>query len=195
MAGSLRASGRGSTANHPVHSPIRIATTEVQRILNDVVRTVADLPRAASPLVVWSLPPDELAVDISTTTIDCGPGLLKFSVEVSYDEIDPATQSSRIRVTVPFGVGRAEKPRGLLMSTMSQVVAPPVLADRWSDSITAFCWEAMLEVASRIAAQAGVDRQKRPLIPGNIAAEKGLLIVQPMARHDLSALGRNGEPQ
>jgi hypothetical protein len=171
---------------------VQTSTADAQRILTDIVRTVADLPRSASPMVVWSLPPDELTVDISTTTIECGPGLIKISIEVSCVELTQEN-SARIRISVPFGVGRLEKPRGLLMATMSQVVAPLMIAERWSDAITAFCWEALLELASRVAAEAGVDQKKRPLIPGNIAAEKGMLIIQPMARHDLRALGRDEE--
>ncbi len=93
-------------------------------------------------------------------------------------------------MTVPFAVGRPDAPRGLLMATTDRVDAPAIVADGWSAAITAFCWEAILELARRVSAESGNDQRGRPLVPGAIGADKGLLVVQPMARHDLSGLER-----
>ena len=41
-----------------------------------------------------------------------------------------------------------------------------------------------------MSAESGNDQQGRPLVPGAIGADEGLLVVQPMARHDLSGLER-----
>jgi hypothetical protein len=94
-----------------------------------------------------------------------------------------------VTATVPIAVGRVDSPAGLVMSTFQRVQAPDLVADLWSEAITAFAWEALLELARRLCADMGHDAAGRALIPGGIAAAPDVLIIQPMARHDLSAIG------
>jgi hypothetical protein len=162
----------------------RIPQADANRLLKGIVRFVVDVPANTDLTVVWTRGDDELWVDAGSIQMECAPGLLTISVVVGCDQLPRAGR----RVSVPFAVGRAENPRGLLMSTFDRVDAPALIAEGWSDSIVALCWEALLELARRLSAQSGSDAAGRSLIPADIAAEDKLLIVQPMARHDLSGL-------
>ena len=165
--------------------PMRIPQADASRLLKGIIRFVADLPVDASLVIIWQHDPNELAVDAGSIDLVCTAGVITVRLTVTCDQLErPVT------VAVPFGVGRADATRGLLMSSFTRVDAPPAVAEGWSDAIIAFCWEALLELATRLSRQAGNDAAGQPLIPGTIAADDGLLIVQPMARHDLSALTR-----
>ena len=76
------------------------------------------------------------------------------------------------------------------MSTLTHVDGPQIISERWSDAITAFAWEALLELARRLCNNLGRDAAGLPLIPGAIASARDALLIQPMSRHDLSALGK-----
>jgi hypothetical protein len=162
---------------------MHIPQADANRLLRGFIRFVADISADASLDLVWHDGASELWVDAGSVDLTCANGLLTVGVTVSCDEI-----SGPVRVTVPFATGSADSPRGLLMSTLNRVDAPALIADRWSDAIVAFCWEALLELAQRISAQAGDDDAGQPLIPGAVSAADGEFVVQPMARHDLHGL-------
>jgi hypothetical protein len=135
--------------------------------------------------VVWEQDGSELWVDISTTTLTCIPGVIRVAVKVGCDQLpEPAV------ITVPFGVGTPEAPTGLVMSSLSRLDGPEVVTGRWTAALTAFAWEAILELARRMCAELGKDAAGLPLIPGSIAAGSQTLVLQPMARNDLSGLRR-----
>jgi hypothetical protein len=165
--------------------PITIPQVDAARLLVGFVRFVADIPPRTNLTLVWERGQDELAVDAASIGLICAQGLLTVGLTVNCDQL-----SKPVRVAVPLAVGRADAPRGLLMATINRLDAPPLIAEGWSDSIIAFCWEAVLELAQRVCAQAGDDADGRPLIPGAIAARDGAMVLTPMARHDLSGLTR-----
>lgn len=167
----------------PAPEPITIPQADAARLLVGFVRFVADIPARTNLQFVWERGRDELAIDGASIGLTCSDGLLTVGLTVTCDELPRP-----VRVAVPFAVGRADAPRGLLMSTINRLDAPALIADAWSDAIIAFCWEALLELAQRVCGQAGHDAQGRPLIPGAIAARDGALVLTPMARHDLTGL-------
>lgn len=164
----------GAVAAKPIVIPGDVAA----KLMVGFVRFVADLPARASLKLVWERGDDELWVDAASIGLACGTGVLSVGLTVGCDEV-----AGPVRVAVPFAVGRQRAPRGLLMSSLSRIDAPAVIAEGWSDAIVAFCWESILELAQRVCAQAGRDAKGLGLIPGAIAAEEGRLIITPMARH------------
>jgi hypothetical protein len=164
----------------PTSSLTRVPQADAQRILRAVVRLVADLPVGSTPEVVWTLGRSELLVHTAATSIVCTVGLVRIGVRVECDQTD-----GPVVVRVPLAVGTEQAPAGLVMQTYDRVDAPAAVADVWSDAITAFAWEALLETARRICADLGLDTRGRPLVPGGIAAASGALLLQPMARHEL----------
>jgi hypothetical protein len=169
----------------PAPNRIEIPQAAANRILRGIVRFVVDVPADTSLDVVWTLGDHELLVRAGSIQMECAPGLLTVSVPVTSDEIGRDR-----RVAVPFAVGTPTSPRGLYMSALDRIDAPALIADAWSDAITAFCWEAILELAQRVSADSGSDGAGRSLIPGAVASGDRVLIVHPMARHDLSGLSR-----
>jgi hypothetical protein len=159
---------------------------EASRVLKQVIRFVADVPADTSPIVVWTEGGSELWVDISTVTLDAAPGLLRVSLKVGCDQLREAAA-----ITVPFGVGTEEAPTGLVMSSLDRLDGPEIVTERWTPALTAFAWEAVLELASRLCAQLGTDGSGHALIPGSIGAGASTLLIQPMSRNDLSRLGRS----
>jgi hypothetical protein len=179
---------RGADRLKPGAVPRRSVTlkaAEATRLLRSVIHFVADVPADSSPIVVWEQDGSELWVDISTTSLTCIPGVIRVSVKVGCDQLkEPAV------ITVPFGVGTPEAPTGLVMSSLSRLDGPEVVTGRWTAALTAFAWEAILELARRTCAELGKDAAGLPLIPGSIAAGSQTLVLQPMARNDLSGLRR-----
>jgi hypothetical protein len=159
---------------------------EASRVLKDVIRFVADVPAGSSPIVVWTEGSSELWVDISTVSLTAAPGLLRVSIKVGCDQLQaPAV------ITVPFGVGTEQAPTGLVMSSLDRLDGPSIVTDRWTPALTAFAWEAVLELASRLCAQLGNDASGHALIPGSIGAGASTVLIQPMSRNDLTRLGRS----
>ena len=163
---------------------LRVPQSDAQQLLRAVVRRVADLPVGSSPEVVWQQGGAELLVLTDKTTLACTPGLVTIGVTVQCDQTrGPAT------LPVPFAVGTADAPAGLVMHTFDRLAGPDVVTGRWSEAVSAFAWEALLEVARAVCAAVGKDTAGRPLVPGSIAADSRLLLLQPMARHALRSKG------
>jgi hypothetical protein len=164
---------------------LSVPVGEAQQLLRAIVRFVVDIPADTSTVIVWERDGSELWVDVGTTTIACADGLVTIGVTVNCDEL-----GKRTPVSVPIGVGSAQAPAGLVMTTFDRLDGPDLITARWSEAITAFAWESLVELARRLAAEIGKDRAGLPLIPGAIGAGRGVLLIQPMSRNDLSGLGR-----
>lgn len=156
---------------------LRIPQGDAQRLALAVVRRVADLPVGTSGQVVWTLAGAELLVHSTTVTLSCTTGLVTVSLRVECEQTGAAA------ITVPLAVGTEQRPAGLLMQAFSQVDGPPILSRLWSEALTAFAWELLVETARGVCGEVGRDTAGRPLIPGAIGAAPKLLLVQPMARH------------
>lgn len=156
---------------------LEVPVADARRLLVDVVRLVADVPRQGRATIVWQQGASELAVDLARTTLRCDPGIVTVVVTVSCDQVE-----ERVALEVPFAVGTRDAPAGLVMSTFSSLDGPLVITDLWSEAITAFAWECLLELARRITARLGSDTAHRALVPGGIGADRGVLLIQPMAR-------------
>lgn len=159
---------------------LRIPVADAQKVLRGIIHLVADIPAGTPPTVVWVAGREELLVYVDRTSIACAPGMVTISVVVRCDEIK-ADQ----RVDVAFAVGTTERPTGLVMSTFDRVQGPALIADTWSESITAFAWEAVVTMAQQLAAATGKDAAGRPLVPALIAADKNLLLIAAMARNNI----------
>jgi hypothetical protein len=167
----------------PSRQFLTIPEADARALLRSTQRLVADLPLDAAQRVVWQQGRSELLVDLSRTTLSCKVGLVTVTLTVLCDQVDgPAT------VAVPFAVGTEEEPNGLVMSTFSALDGPQVVVSQWTEAITAFAWETLIELARRLCADLGHDAAGRPLVPGAIGSGSRVLLVQPMARHELSAL-------
>jgi hypothetical protein len=160
---------------------IEVPEAAAQRLLQSIIRFVADVPAESTPGVVWQLGRNELLVRTDTVTVACTSGLVRIGYDVECDEVGQS-----ITVTVPIAVGTTAAPTGLVMSTFSRVDGPAVVTAVWSEAIAAFAWEALLELARRLSAELGRDERGRPLIPVAVGAAPRLLIVTAMARHDTS---------
>jgi len=164
---------------------VTVPAAEAQRALLGLIRFVVDIPADTSTVVVWERDGAELWVDVATVTLTCSDGLVTIGVTVGCDQLDKP-----VVMTVPLGVGTAQAPTGLVLTTVERLDGPDLVVARWSDAITAFAWEGLMELARRACAHLGKDKNGLPLIPGAIAATADALLVQPMSRNDLSALGR-----
>jgi hypothetical protein len=156
---------------------LEIPVADARRLLLDVVRLVADVPKTGRATLVWHQGASELAVDLTKTALRCDSGLITVVVTVTCDQAKEPTQ-----LEVPFAVGTRDAPAGLVMSTFTRLVGPRIVTDLWSEAVTAFSWECILELARRVTERLGTDTAKQALVPGGIGADKGVLLIQPMAR-------------
>lgn len=160
----------------PTEQPLRVPVKTAARMLHAVVRVVADLPAGSSPQVVWRTADAELLVHTDRSTLSCEPGLVRVGVTVECDQLDGPAD-----LVVPLGVGTERAPAGLVMSGLTRLDGPPVVTGPWSEAVTAFAWEALLELARHVCG-AHRDRRGRPLVPGAIGATARELLVHPVAR-------------
>lgn len=174
----------GLEPSEPSGNPLTVPAAKANRILREVVRLVADLPRGSTPDVVWTHGRDELLVHTDRTSMTCAEGLIGVRILTDCDQVD-----GPVGLTVPLAVGTARAPSGLLVSTFSELTGPQAITAVWSSSLTAFAWESVIEVARAAAAATGTDASGRPLVPGAIAAAPGAMVVHPMARHPIGARG------
>ena len=164
--------------------PLRIPVVAANRVLRGIVHLVADIAVTSPPDVVWSQGADELRVFVDRTVLTCATGFVTVSLFVQCEELREVQ-----RMDVAFAVGSKGKPTGLLMSTFTRVQGPALIADTWSDALSAFAWEALITTAQQLAGGVGKDAQGRPLVPGAIAAERDLLLIDAMARNTLGQGG------
>jgi hypothetical protein len=158
---------------------IRLPAKTAQRLLVEVARLVADLPRDSGRDVVWQSGANELLVRTDAVTLEVATGLVTLAIPVECDQLrQPAV------VRVFLALGTTKQVRGLFMSTFAAPEGPEVVTAVWADSLIAFAWECVLTLAQRLAAEAGRDRRGRPLQPGAVAAERGVLLVKPMASNE-----------
>jgi hypothetical protein len=175
------AAGVRVTAGAAAPKVLRVPAETVNRLLRATIRFVADLGPTASGTFVWTQGDSELLVDAFGVRISCEPGLVTVHVPVSCDQLPrPAL------VPVPIAVGTAQRTTGLVMATFERLAGPEVVTARWSEAITAFAWEALVHLAQQLSGAVGKDADGRALVPASVGAEQGVLLVQPMGRHDLS---------
>lgn len=168
-------------AGKPAPDILKVPAGDAQRILRQTVRLVADLPRNSSPDVVWVQGASELLVRTATIGLTCLSGLITITFSVGCDQV-----SDDAAVQVPLAVGTAESPSGLVMATLDRPIGPEPIIDEWSAALTAFAWEAVVHLAQSLCAAAGTDAAGRTLVPASIAAARGVLLIQPMARHRIA---------
>ncbi|WP_040493124.1 hypothetical protein [Ilumatobacter nonamiensis] len=154
---------------------------EFRTVMNSVIRLVLDLPVGATPTVVWTLGDNELLVHSDETTVSCSSGVITVTAVVECDQCD------KVAIPMPFGVGTRTARAGLVMSTFTDLQGPRSITDVWTDPLTAFAWETLLETARVICADVGNDNRGRPLVPGSIGAAPDVVLLQPIARHKLTA--------
>jgi hypothetical protein len=159
---------------------LRVPERDAERVLLAVIHLVADIRKEQPPNVVWTLGNDELHVLLDKTRLSCGPGIITIGLTVQCEEARGPQ-----RMDVGFAVGRPDRPTGLIMSTFDRVQGNLAIANTWSESLTAFAWEAVVTMAEELSGGMGKDSRGRALVPGSIAADKGAIFIDPMARHDL----------
>jgi hypothetical protein len=130
-----------------------------------------------SGAIVWTQDGNELVVNTGKVTVDLDDGLVLVTIPVSCDQSTDAT------VQVPFAVGGATQPAGLVAATEERPRGPAVIVDVWAEALTAFAWRELLTVLMRIAAQAGVDEDGAGLVPIALTATKDAVTMLPIARH------------
>lgn len=167
-------------AGTPAPDTLQVPVADANRILARTARFVADLPAGSPGEVVWVQADSELLVHTDRVSLACAPGLITVSVPVGCDQVPQGAT-----VTVAFAVGTAERPTGLVMSTLARPSGPAAVTAVWGDAITAFAWELLLHLATELCAAVGNDGSGKKLVPGSIGAERERLLVRPMARHQL----------
>jgi hypothetical protein len=156
---------------------LSIPVGTANRMIPEVTRLVADVPTGTTPDVVWTSGSSELLVHTDRVRLAAASGVLQVGVLVECDQVaEPAV------VTVSFAVGTVENPRGLFLATFERPAGPAPVVTVWADAITAFAWESVITLADKLAAAAGKDAQGRALVPGSIAADRGVFQVLPMPR-------------
>src|SRR5262249_9954247 len=102
--------------------------------------------RGNTGAVVWEAAGSELQVITGKWTVDLNDGLIFVNIPVMCDQVPGAT------VQVPFAVGSAGSPAGLLVATEARPRGPDAIIAVWSEALVAFAWELLMTVATQAAA-------------------------------------------
>ena len=157
----------GESRRSPVPIPLERAVTldepeMTSRYRTALRRAVAPDGAAAADAVVWVDAGAELLVRPEQATIACLDGLLLVAIPVFTE------QTSEAELVVPFAVGGAHAPAGMLMATETRPRGPAIVVDRWAEPVTAAAWEALVALAVDAAA---------PASPRALSAATGALTV------------------
>jgi hypothetical protein len=140
-----------------------------------------DLPS----VVIWELGASALVVNVGELATAVEEGVVAVATPVLCDQVP-----RRGVVTITFAVGSPERPTGLLAATTQAPEGPQIVIDLWGEALVALAWQALLDSAAGIAAQAGVDTDGTPLVATALAAAKDRVEVIPQARHPFDRLPR-----
>lgn len=134
--------------------------------------------RGNTGAVVWEAAGSEIQVITGKVTVDLNDGLIFVNIPVICDQIPGGAT-----IQVPFAVGSATAPAGLLVATEERPRGPDAIIAVWSEALVAFAWELLMTVATQAAAAVGTDTDRAALIPVAITANSDAVILLTMARH------------
>jgi hypothetical protein len=145
------------------------------------IQSFAQLVTAAATqdnqgLLVWTKDDSALVVVTGKITLNLADGLMLVNIPVMCDQIESTIQ-------VPFAVGGAQTPAGMLVATEEHPRGPDPVIVIWSEALIAFAWQILLTVVTRVAAATGTDTDGAGLIPVSITATPDGVRVLTMARH------------
>jgi hypothetical protein len=114
--------------------------------------------------VIWVEGGDEVLVHLDSVRTAILDGLILVSIDLETD------QTGRTSMVVPFAVGGANDPAGLVAVTEDFPSGNGVLASRWGRAVQTAAWSSLLSLASEHAA----ERASAPL---GISAVKGTVAL------------------
>jgi hypothetical protein len=135
---------------------------------------------------VWQDLDSELAVHHQESRAALLEGLVLVGLPTSCDQI-PSTAVVDNELVVPLAVGTPNEPAGLAMAAEPVARGPELLVNVWGETAIAAAWLALVDVCRFVAELAGGDQNCRPLLPGAVSAESGVLAVVPQAQHAIDA--------
>lgn len=127
--------------------------------------------------IVWVAGEHELLVNAGAVQMAVTDGFVLVSIPVFTE------QSGNASVIVPFAVGRAGAPQGLIMATETLPRGPSLIVERWGEPLIAAAWRAVVDMTSGLAAAAGVDERNQALLPATFVAHAKGIRVTPQALH------------
>jgi hypothetical protein len=125
----------------------------------------------------WAKDDSELMVATAKVTVELSDGLVVVCIPVWCDQIGDAT------VQVPFAMGGANTPAGMLVATEEHPRGPDAIIAVWSEPLLAFAWKTLLTVATQVSASTGKDEDGAGLIPAALTATPDGVRILTMARH------------
>jgi hypothetical protein len=131
---------------------------------------------------VWRDLGSEVAVHLERTRVALLPGFVICGLRMRCDQVLDSAE-----LTVPLATGTVDEPAGLLMTGEIAARGDALLVDAWGDFAVAACWTALVDVAIRVAAAAGIDACCGRLLPGAVWTAADIFTVIPQARHAIDA--------
>lgn len=157
---------------------LTIDPPSLQRLL------VSAATQGGAGTVVWTQNRSELLVSTGQVTARLDDGLVVVSIPVSCD------QASSAVVEVPFAVGGKNSPAGMIVATEDKPRGPEAIVRIWGEALTAFAWQTVLTVLTKLAVRAGVDQDGAGLIPAAITSGTDGLRLLTQARQSFDRVPR-----
>ncbi len=126
--------------------------------------------------VVWQKDDSELLVVTGKVTVSLDDGLLLINLPVWSDQGSATLQ-------VPFAVGGATSPAGMLIATEQHPRGPDAIILVWGEAVLAFAWKVLMSVLTKVASLTGTDQDGAALIPAALTSTADGIKILTMARH------------
>jgi hypothetical protein len=158
-------------------APTTVSAQHAAALYSIAFAAAAQVPSTApaSTAVVWADGEHELLIYPDRVRVLFQDGFVLVGITV-YTE-----QTGTVEVSVPFAVGSASAPAGLMIATEPVPRGPAIVVERWGDPLIAAAWQALVHLAGGIAAAAGADTGGGALIPAALTAAAAGLTVLPQA--------------
>lgn len=127
--------------------------------------------------IIWVRGDDELLVHAQDVRLVPREGFLLVAIPVYTD------QTRETEVVVTFATGSPGAPLGLVVATEPVPRGHPIVVEVWGAELTAAAWQTVIAVASRVAAETGVDVDNQALLPAGLVASNDGVAITPQARH------------
>jgi hypothetical protein len=173
-----RAAAAGTLREGGVAEPLHVDPESASRLIAIAAKRASGLflPTTRTE-VVWIEGDSELAVGIAGLRVRTIDATVVVTIPVRCD------QTGAAEVHVTFAVGTPERPAGLFASAQRRPRGPAVVVETWGDALVAFAWQCVLGLVTGLAAAVGKDARGNVLVPAELEASRGGLVIVPMARH------------
>ena len=124
--------------------------------------------------ILWDDGSSQILIQGGKLRTEIGDGIVRIVIPVE-------TDAGATEMTVPFAVGSEKRVTGLIAAAPDRPAGDPLIAEIWGDSLIAFAYGALLDVADSLAGASGRDTDNDRLVARGVSVQGGAFVIQSQA--------------